>query len=102
MGASKAKPINRLSPLTVKSMAARAKKEGKVEKATDDVGLYFVAEPSRSSWWRFDYQIGGKQKTLLIGTYPKIGMQDVRTKHDDLRKQIVTESTLANNARPSE
>ncbi|WP_213069481.1 hypothetical protein [Methylomicrobium album] len=45
-----AKPLNKLSPHTVKSMAARAKKEGNVEKAIDGGGLYFVAEPNRSSW----------------------------------------------------
>ena len=39
-----AKTLNKLSPLTIKSMMATAKKEGKVIKAPDGGGLYFVTE----------------------------------------------------------
>jgi len=54
-GLRMAKTLNKLSPLTIKSMVATAKREGRVTKAPDGGGLYFVAEPERSSWWRFDY-----------------------------------------------
>jgi len=79
MGVNMAKPLNKLSPLTVKSMATKAKKKGKVEKATDGDGLYFVAEPIQSSWWRFDYRIGGKQKR--IGAMPPAQRQMRRGTH---------------------
>ncbi|MCX7099531.1 MAG: integrase arm-type DNA-binding domain-containing protein [Methylococcales bacterium] len=83
-----AKTLNKLSPLTIKSMAANAKKEAKVIKAPDGGGLYFVAEPERSSWWRFDYRIDGKQKTLSVGLYPEISLADARTKRAGLREQV--------------
>jgi integrase len=83
-----AKTLNKLSPMTIKSMVARSKKEGKTEKAPDGGGLYFVAEHNRSAWWRFDYRINGKQKTLSVGLYPEIGIQDARARRDELRKQL--------------
>lgn len=83
-----AKTLNKLSPLTIKSMAATAKKAGKATKAADGGGLYFIAEPERSSWWRFDYRIDGKQKTLSAGSYPEISLQDARVKRAELRSQV--------------
>ena len=45
--------------MTIKSLEAKAKKDGAADKKPDGGGLYFVAETSRSSWWRFDYRIIG-------------------------------------------
>jgi integrase len=83
-----AKTLNKLSPLTIKSMVSMAKKEGNATKIPDGGGLYFVAEPERSSWWRFDYRFEGKQKTLSIGSYPEISLVDARNKRTKLREQV--------------
>ncbi len=83
-----AKTLNKLSPLTIKSMVATAKKEGKVIKAPDGGGMYFVAEPERSPWWRFDYRIGGKQKTLSIGSYPEVSISEARGRRTKLRETV--------------
>lgn len=83
-----AKTLNKLSPLTIKSMVTTAKKESRVIKAPDGGGLYFVAEPVRSAWWRFDYRIEGKQKTLSVGLYPEISLSDARSKRAELRGQV--------------
>lgn len=83
-----AKTLNKLSPLTIRSMGTTAKNGGRVIKAPDGGGLYFVAEPERSSWWRFDYRIDGKQKTLSVGLYPEISLPDARSKRAELRGQV--------------
>ncbi|MDD5126216.1 integrase arm-type DNA-binding domain-containing protein [Methylovulum sp.] len=83
-----AKTLNKLSPLTIKSLVSTAKKEGRVIKAPDGGGLYFVAEPERSSWWRFDYRINGKQKTLSVGLYPEISVPEARARRSELREQV--------------
>jgi integrase len=83
-----AKSLNKLSPLTIKSMIKDAKNGGKLIKAPDGGGLYFVAEPDRSSWWRFDYRITGKQKSLSAGIYPEISLADARQKRSELRSQV--------------
>lgn len=69
-------------------MVTTAKKEGRTTKIPDGGGLYFVAEPERSSWWRFDYRFEGKQKTLSIGSYPEISLVDARNKRTKLREQV--------------
>lgn len=83
-----AKTLNKLSPLTIKSLVTTAKKEGKATKVPDGGGLYFVAEPERSSWWRFDYRFDSKQKTLSIGSYPEISLVDARSNRTKLKGQV--------------
>ncbi len=83
-----AKTLNKLSTLAIKSMTTMAKTEGHAIKIPDGGGLYFVAEPERSSWWRFDYRFEGKQKTLSIGSYPEISLVDARSKRTKLREQV--------------
>ncbi len=56
-----AKVLNKLTPLTLKSIIKNVKEVGKANKEADGGGLYFIAEPNRSSWWRFDYRFNEKQ-----------------------------------------
>ncbi|MEO6697157.1 MAG: Arm DNA-binding domain-containing protein, partial [Gammaproteobacteria bacterium] len=37
---------------------------------SDGDGLYLLVKPNGARWWRLDYSIGGKRKTLSIGVYP--------------------------------
>lgn len=83
-----ARITNKLAPLAVKAAENKAKKNSVPDKLPDGGGLYFVAEPLRSSWWRFDYRFGGKQKSLSFGTYPEVSLQDARVKREDIRRQI--------------
>jgi integrase len=83
-----ANTLNRLSPLTVKSMESKAKKDSVSDKKPDGGGLYFVAEPSRSSWWRFDYRSNGKQKTLSLGSYPEISLANARQLREEFRAKV--------------
>jgi hypothetical protein len=83
-----ASTLNKLSPLTIKGMESKAKKDGISDKKPDGGGLYFVAEPARSSWWRFDYRLQGKQKTLSLGSYPEISLANARQARQDFRSKI--------------
>ena len=49
-----------------------AKPDAKDKRLNDDGGLYLLIKPNGSKWWRFDYSIQGKQKTLSVGVYPTI------------------------------
>ena len=33
-------------------------------RVSDGDGLYLLVKPDGAKWWRFDYTIGGKRKTL--------------------------------------
>jgi Arm DNA-binding domain len=41
-----------------------------------------------AKWWRFDYTIERKRKTLSLGVYPKTGLADARNKAEAARNQI--------------
>ena len=48
-----------------------------------------------AKWWRFDYSIDGKRKTLSLGVYPVTGLSDARRKAEEARIQV------SNNIDPS-
>ena len=54
----------------------------------DGNGLYLLVKPEGAKWWRFDYSIDGKRKTLSLGVYPVTGLSDARRKADEARIQI--------------
>jgi hypothetical protein len=41
-------------------------------KVTDGGGLYVLVTPSGAKYWRYNYVLGGKAKTLALGRYPSI------------------------------
>ncbi|CAK0748314.1 Integrase [Gammaproteobacteria bacterium] len=85
---SMSKPSNLLTLLAIKSIVSQAKKDGHQIKRPDGGGLYFIAEPARSSWWRFDYRYAGKQKTLSLGLFPDVSLAMAREQRDVRRKKI--------------
>jgi len=37
-----------------------------------------LVKTTGAKWWRFDYSIDGKRKTLSLGTFPVTGMADAK------------------------
>lgn len=62
----------------------------------DGNGLYLLIKPNDARWWRVDYSINGKRKTLSLGTYPVTTLADARKKAFELKKQV------ANSVDPSQ
>ncbi len=58
------------------------------QRLTDGDGLYLLVKPNGARWWRLDYSIGGKRKTLSIGVYPDTGLKAARAKADDARELV--------------
>lgn len=73
-----------------------AKPEDKPRKLADEKGLFLLAHPNGSKYWRFKYRFGGREKLLALGVYPEISLADARQRRDDARK------LLANGADPGE
>ncbi len=65
-----------------------AKPREKPVKLFDGGGLYLLANPNGSRWWRFDYRLAGKRRTLSMGVYPAVGLKQARDKRDAARKQL--------------
>lgn len=46
-----------------------AKPANKDQRLNDGNGLYLLVKPNGAKWWRFDYTVNGKRKTLSLGTF---------------------------------
>ena len=51
-------------------------------RVNDGDGLYLLVKPDGAKWWRFDYTIGGKRKTLSLGVYPDTKLSGARKNAD--------------------
>jgi hypothetical protein len=58
-------------------------------KKYDAKGLYLQIMPSGSKRWRFDYQHGGKRKTISLGTYPLVKLKQARDARDDAKRLLI-------------
>jgi Arm DNA-binding domain len=63
-----------------------AKPREKPYKLTDGKGLYLLVNQA-GKYWRMDYRFSGKRKTLALGVYPDIGLEEARERRDEARKQ---------------
>lgn len=65
-------------PLT--DIACRnAKPSDKPRKLADEAGLYLLVK-SAGKYWRWDYRHSGKRKTMALGVYPEVTLQQAREK----------------------
>ncbi len=60
----------------------------KDQRLNDGSGLYVLIKSNGAKWWRFDYTIQGKRKTLSLGVYPATGLADARRKAEEARNQV--------------
>lgn len=72
-----------LTDLAVKG----AKAQDKPYKIADERGMYLLITKA-GKYWRLDYRIDGKRKTLALGVYPDITLSNARANRDDARRQI--------------
>ena len=60
----------------------------KDQRLNDGGGLYMLIKPNGAKWWRLDYTIEGKRKTISLGVYPDVSLSLAREKRQDYRQQI--------------
>ena len=57
------------------------------EKHTDGQGLYLLVKAT-GKYWRMNYRLAGKQKTLAIGVYPAVTLAKARQRRDKARELL--------------
>ena len=60
----------------------------KAYKLADAGGLYLLARPDGSRYWRLKYRFGGVEKTLALGVYPEVSLTDARDGRDEAKRQL--------------
>jgi integrase len=68
--------------------ARSAKPQTRPIKLTDAGGLHLLIQPHGSKLWRMAYRFDGKQKTLALGIYPTVGLQEARERRDAAKRLL--------------
>ncbi|GAA3895489.1 tyrosine-type recombinase/integrase [Sphingomonas limnosediminicola] len=66
----------------------KARGREKPYRLTDERGLYVLVQPDGARWWRLDFTLNGKRRTMGLGVYPDVELGDAREKRDRFRKLI--------------
>jgi integrase len=75
--------------MPLKEVAVRnAKPTGKPRKLSDGGGLHILIQPTGGKLWRLAYRFAGKQKTLALGVYPAVPLEEVRRLRDEAKKLL--------------
>jgi len=88
---AKADTMNLLEDAGMKLTATflrSVKPTGKVQKIWDGQGLYLYVSSAGGKFWRMDYFLKGKQKTLSLGHYPEISLADARDKRQKAKAML--------------
>lgn len=65
-----------------------AKPKEKRFKLSDGDGLYLEVLPTGGKSWRFKYVMGGKEKRLVFGLWPDVGLKLARQRRDEARALV--------------
>jgi integrase len=65
-----------------------AKPDQRPVKLSDGGGLHLLIQPHGSKLWRLAYRFIGKQKTLALGIYPTISLQEAREQRDAAKRLL--------------
>src|ERR1700731_3884011 len=75
--------------MPLKDVAVRnAKPAPRPRKLSDGGGLHVLIQPTGSKLWRLAYRFAGKQKTLAIGVYPTVSLEEARCHRDEAKKLL--------------
>jgi hypothetical protein len=66
----------------------QAEARGKQYKMADGGGLFLLIRPDGAKYWRVGFRFAGKQKTLSVGVYPDVTLNDARIRRDDARQLL--------------
>jgi len=75
--------------MPLKDAAVRNAKPGaQPKKLSDGGGLHVLIQPTGGKLWRLAYRFSGKQKTLALGAYPAISLEEARGLRDTAKKLL--------------
>ena len=75
-----------LSDTTLRSI--KCEQLTKPTRFVDGGGLFLFCTPTGAKSWRYKYRFAGKEKLLVIGQYPDVGLAAARDKHQDARRLL--------------
>jgi integrase len=75
--------------MPLKDLSVRkAKASSRPRKLSDGGGLHVLIQSTGSKLWRLAYRFAGKQKTLALGVYPTVSLEEARRHRDEAKKLL--------------
>jgi integrase len=65
-----------------------AKPAVKSYKLSDGGGMYLFVTREGARYWRMDYRVDGKRRTLALGVYPAVTLATARTRREEARAML--------------
>lgn len=62
--------------------------ERRIRKLHDGGGLYLWIHADGSKYWRLRYWLAGKEKSLSLGVYPRVGLKEARKARDEESQRL--------------
>lgn len=78
------KIVKMLTDSEIKNAKAREKNY----KLSDGQGLFLTINKKGNKYWRFDFNYGGKRKTMSFGVYPEVSLKEARKKREEARELL--------------
>ena len=76
------KSTNHLTKLVCRKASTPGKK------LSDGQGMYLLVHKNGSKYWRMDFRLNGKRKTLALGVWPEVSLTRARKLREEAREQI--------------
>lgn len=67
---------------------SKSKATEKPQRLADGGNMYLLVQPNGAKYWRMDYRLAGRRKTLAIGVYPDLSLAEARDRREQARKLI--------------
>lgn len=77
-----------VNPLTDRQIR-QARPLDKAVKLADGGGMYLLLRQDGTGYWRLDYRFDGKRKTLALGVYPEISLDEARKQRSAAKALLV-------------
>jgi integrase len=75
--------------MPLKDVSVRnAKASSRPRKLSDGGGLHVLIQPTGGKLWRLAYRFASKQKTLALGVYPTVSLEEARRQRDEAKKLL--------------
>jgi integrase len=65
-----------------------ARPREKPYKMADGESMYLLIKPNGGRYWRLDFTLHGRRKTLALGIYPAISLKDARAKREEAKGKL--------------
>lgn len=66
----------------------QAKPEARKRKRSDSKGLFLLITPTGYKSWRWKYRVAGKEKLLVLGSYPEVSLLKARQMRDEAAAKL--------------